>query len=229
MSVALGVAKSNAHRILATLTAMGFARHAENGRYEATLKAWEIGSAVLSRYDIREVARPFMLALSSKCGETAHLSILEGFDVVYIDKIEGAHPVRAYSRIGGRAPSYAVATGKTLLAFKINDKAHLPAKLEAFTSHTIKTQAALCRELEKVRKTGYAVNLGEWREGVGGVAAPIKNDWGETIAAIGVSCPTSRLGAERLRTLRGLVIASAGEVSKECGYREHKRGHAVQR
>jgi IclR family transcriptional regulator, KDG regulon repressor len=222
MSVALGVAKSNAHRILATLTSLGFVRHLGDGRYEPTLKTWEIGSAVLTRYDIRDISRPVMLALSSKCGETVHLSILEGGDVVYIDKVDGSHPVRAYSRIGGRAPAYAVATGKALLAFHPHIESLVPKKLEAFTSKTRKTRSALFEELETVRKRGYAVNTGEWREDVGGIAAPIVNDRGEVFSAIGISGPIVRLGPDRVRALALAVIATAGDISQQCGYRERK-------
>lgn len=222
MSVALGVAKSNAHRILTTLAALGFVRHLGEGRYEPTLKTWEIGSAVLARNDIREISRPAMLALSSTCGETVHLSILEEADVVYIDKVEGSHPVRAYSRIGGRAPAYAVATGKALLAFHSDIDSVLPKKLEAFTSRTARTKTALFEELETVRKRGYAVNVGEWREDVGGIAAPILNDRSEVISAIGISGPMARLGPDRMRTLAPAVIASAADISHQCGYRERK-------
>lgn len=222
MSVALGVAKSNAHRILTTLASMGFVRHLGDGRYEPTLKTWEIGSAVLARYDIRDISRPAMLALSAKCGETVHLSILEGADVVYIDKVEGSHPVRAYSRIGGRAPAYAVATGKALLAFYPDVESLLPKKLEAFTSKTMKTRNSLFEELETVRKRGYAVNAGEWRDDVGGIAAPIMNDRGEVISAIGISGPMARLGPDRVRALAPAVIASAGDISHQCGFRENK-------
>ncbi len=222
MSVALGVAKSNAHRILTTLLSLGFVRHLGDGRYEPTLKTWEIGSAVLARYDIREISRSAMLALSAKCGETVHLSILDDADVVYIDKVEGSHPVRAYSRVGGRAPAYAVATGKALLAFHSDIESLLPKKLEAFTGRTVKTRAALFDELETVRKRGYAVNAGEWREDVGGIAAPILNDRGEVISAIGISGPIGRLGSDRVRALAPAVVASASDISHQCGYRERK-------
>jgi DNA-binding IclR family transcriptional regulator len=221
MSVALGVAKSNAHRILTTLTVMGFVRPVFDGRYEATLKTWEIGSAVLARFDIRDIARPVMLALSARCGETVHLSVLEGGDVVYIDKVEGSHPVRAYSRVGGRAPAYAVATGKALLAFREDIAEALPA-LKSFTPHTARSKPALLKELAEIRHRGYATNTGEWRQDVGGIGAPIRNDRGDVVAAVGISGPTVRLTAERMRTLVPSVIAGANDISHAYGYRGTK-------
>jgi DNA-binding IclR family transcriptional regulator len=224
MSVALGVAKSNAHRILTTLAALGFVRPVADGRYEATLKTWEIGSAVLTRFDIRDIARPVMLALSARCGETVHLSVLEGGDVVYIDKVEGSHPVRAYSRVGGRAPAYAVATGKALLAFREDMAEALPA-LKSFTPHTLRSKPALLKELAEVRQRGYAANTGEWRQDVGGIGAPIRNDRGDVVAAVGISGPTARLTTERMRALTPSVIAAANDISHAYGYREARNPH----
>lgn len=223
MSVALGIAKSNAHRILATLASTGFVRHTGDGRYAATLKAWEIGSAVLAGIDFREVARPIMQRLSRLSGESVHISILDRDEVIYIDKVEGHHPVRAYSRIGGRAPAYAVATGKVLLAFADNVEEHLPDGFGEFTGKTVRSRAALMKELKEVRKTGYAFNRGEWNEGVCGLAAPVRNDRDEVICALGISGPVSRLSAERLKVQAPQVLAAAREFSHECGYRAADR------
>ena len=116
MSQALGLGKSNVHRMLATLVAAGYVRATGGGRYEATLRMWEYGTHVLMRNDVKRVAGPLLQRLVKATGETAHLSVLDGREVVYVDKIDGDHPVRAYSRIGARAPAHAVATGKALLA-----------------------------------------------------------------------------------------------------------------
>ena len=93
--------------------------------YEATLKTWEIGSAVLARSDVKTIGRPVMTELGAKTRETVHLSILDGGEVVYIDKVESNQPVRAYSRVGGRAPAYAARCGaeKCLRAYWIRAKA----------------------------------------------------------------------------------------------------------
>ncbi len=220
MSVALGVSKSNAHRILRTLTALGYARSLDDGRYEATLRTWEIGSAVLARSDVKEVARPIMSDLSKKTEESVHLSILDGREVVYIDKIESNQPVRAYSRIGGRAPAYAVATGKALLAFcdgKV--EALLPKRLQAFTRHTVVQRQEFMKALDEIRRNGYAVNRGEWREDVCGVAAPIRDERNEVVAAIGISGPSSRLTPARMRACAVHVLASAQQISAQLGHR----------
>ena len=158
-----------------------------------------------------------MLNLSRRSGKSVHLSMLDEADVIYIDKVEGGHPVRAYSRIGGRAPAYAVATGKVLLAFRDDVDDILPQKLERFTEHTARSRVILMKELNKIRRRRYAINVGEWREGVGGLATAILNSRGEVVAAIGISGPTSRLTSERLNSLALVVVASADEISRQCG------------
>src|SRR5690554_1506774 len=219
MSVALGLGKSNAHRILATLQAMGYVRTLDDGRYAATLKTWELGCVVIERLDFKHLARPVMEQLSDESMETVHLSIIDGMDVVYIDKVESNQPVRAYSRIGGRAPAYTVATGKALLAFQRDLEDLVPKKLKKYTPATVDDHNALIQELATVRKDGFAVNRGEWRESVCGVAAPIRNSRGEVISAIGISGPESRLDLDRLHALAPNVIESARKISFQLGYR----------
>jgi IclR family KDG regulon transcriptional repressor len=219
MSVSLGLVKSNAHRVLTTLEALGYARALDDGRYTATLKTWEVGCAVLDRLDVKQLARPIMEALSKHSSETVHLSVLDGLDVVYIDKVESCQPVRAYSRIGGRAPAHAVATGKALLAYQGALDKLLPKKLKPFTRLSIHDRLDLLKELEAVRQKGYAINRGEWRDGVCGVAAPIRNERGDVVSAIGISGPASRLNPVRLKGFVPDVIESARKISFQLGYR----------
>lgn len=219
MAVELGISKSNAHRILRTLTSLGFAACPVAGCYEATLKTWEIGAAVLDRSDVKSVGRSVMVDLSARTGETVHLSLLDGTDVVYIDKVESNQPVRAYSRIGGRAPAHAVATGKVLLAFHAGDlKALLPKKLDSFTRLTLVKLEDMLVAIEEIRRRGYAVNKGEWREDVCGIAAPVRNNHNQVVAALGISGPKSRLTADRIGKLAAEVIAGANDISSRLGH-----------
>jgi DNA-binding IclR family transcriptional regulator len=217
----LGLTKSNAHRLLQTLVACGYARNLEqSGRYELTLKVWELGAAVIARLDVRAIAAEYMERLSQLSGETVHLSVLDGAEVVYLDKVDSPHPVRAYSRVGGRAPAYCVATGKALLA-------HAPAilvdqislELKPFTALTIATPNELRAELERIRQTGFAINRGEWRDGVCGVAAPIWSARDQVVAAIGLSGPADRFKPRSIKQIAPAVTAVAQQISARLGYR----------
>lgn len=213
----LGLVKSNVHRVLQTLAHRGYVRKDErSGRYACTLKIWELGATVVDRLDVRPAARPAVEALAARTSETVHLSVLDGNEVIYIDKVDSPHPVRAYSRIGGRAPAYCVATGKALLA-------HAPEalvseiSLKKYTARTITDPEALRKELRRVREAGYAINRGEWRGSVGGLAAPILDPQRGAVAAIGISGPVDRLSANRLRELAPLVVKAARETSRALG------------
>jgi len=216
----LGVTKSNAHRLLKTLVHSGFAQNnADAGKYSATLKVWELGSHVLSRVDVKNVSGALLQALADKTGESVHLSLLSEGSVVYIDKIDSVQPVRAYSQIGKGAPAYCVATGKALLAHQSPEMiASLCERLEANTSRTITNAAELQRELARVRQLGYALNRGEWREGVCGVAAPIRDVSHNVIAAVGISGPESRMKPAFMREQAPVVIETAELISRALGY-----------
>jgi len=141
--------------------------------------------------------------------------------VIYLDKIESSEPVRAYTTVGGRAPAYAVATGKALLAWQRPELIEAVATgLKRHTATTLADRVLLGLELARIREQGFAVNLGEWRESVGGIAAPIRSADGRVDAAIGISGPRQRITPERIATFATLVIRAAAEISLRLGYRE---------
>ena len=216
----LGLTKSNVHRTLQTLCAAGYVRQNEvSGEYECTMKIPKIAAAILGRLDMKRVAEPFMAKLAGATRETVHLSVLDDTDVFYLHKIDSPQPVRAYSEISGRAPAYCVATGKALLAFQ--DESYLlrfGERLPAHTPRTIPTQVDLRKELAQVRQQGYAVNRGEWRETVGGLAAPIFDAHRRPLAAVGISGPLERLRAPQLKSFTPEVLRAARDISEALGY-----------
>lgn len=215
----LDLAKSNVHRTLQTLVSAGFVSAHPEGTYECTLKLFELASMVLSRIDVRRVAEPFMRSLSEQTQETIHLSVLDRAEVIYLHKIESSQPVRAYSNIGGRAPAHCVASGKALLAYQADEALrHFSDPLPVFTSRTLASIESLRQELEQIRMQGFAVNRGEWRDGVCGLAAIIHDALGKPIAAIGISGPTERLQPAALRRFSDIVIDTARGLSRALGY-----------
>jgi DNA-binding IclR family transcriptional regulator len=216
----VGLTRSNTHRTLQTLVHAGYVvKDDDSGGYRATVRLFELGARQLAQLDVRKLAQPAMRRLTDETGETVHLSVLDGMDVVYIDKIDSAQPIRAYSYIGGRAPAYAVATGKALLAHQPDGYiARCAGQLQAHTPKTITSMAALEDEMRKVRRQGYAINRGEWRASVGGVAVAIFNSLEQPVAALGISGPLERLGASRMKELAPTVAACAREVSRCMGH-----------
>ncbi|NRF72061.1 IclR family transcriptional regulator [Aquincola sp. S2] len=217
----LKLTKSNVHRTLQTLAhAHYLAKNEANGSYYPTMKLFEMGTKQLSRFDVRTFAPPFMRTLADETGETVHLSVLEGFSVVYIDKIDSPQPVRSYTAIGGRAPAYAVATGKAMLAYQPDGYLERYAsEMQRHTPATITSLPVLKEELARIVRVGYAINRGEWRESVGGLAVTVFNGLNQVVAALGISGPLERLGIGKLNELAPAVKKQAAQISHAMGYR----------
>ncbi|WP_028603009.1 IclR family transcriptional regulator [Ottowia thiooxydans] len=215
LAVALDLGKSNVHRLLQALVELGYIQKNEaRGTYRATLKLWELGTALEARLTIKSAAREAMEHLLKTTRETVHLSLLDGDEVVYIHKLDSPEPVRAYSEIGGRAPAHCVATGKAILAWqKESYLEDLSQRLVQHTGKTITKPEEFLQELERIRSTGYAVNRGEWRETVWGVASPILNSEGTVLAAIGVSGPAVRIKQPVIKRLAAEVQLAAETIS----------------
>lgn len=219
LAAELGLMKSNVHRVLQTLTRCGYVRKdAASGRYLCTLKMWKLGGQVADHLDLRTLARPHLVRLAEASGETVHLSMLEGTQAHYLDKIDSPQPVRAFSRLGGGGPAHCSATGKALLAYAPPEVVtRIAGTMTRFTARTIVDKAKLTQEIRTIRKNGYAITRGEWHEAVSGLAAPILNSPETAIAAVGISGPSERLPLAKLRALAPIVLATAQDIAAELG------------
>lgn len=221
LAQASDLGKSNVHRLLQTLLELSYVRATGDGAYEASLKMWELGSHVFSRLSIRDVARPFMRALSEVTKETVHLSELDGFEVLYIDKIESSEPVRAYTQLGGRAPAYCTATGKAMLAYQSEDILALCFEgAESYTAKTISNLDRFLDEATQVRGRRYSINRGEWRADIVGLASPLVDADGQVCGSIGISGPASRLDMTELEAIAPRVVGYAEQISRALGCSE---------
>ncbi len=195
----LDLERSAAYRIMRTLEAHRFVTRDDGGVYRLGLAVWELGVRIADVNDVRVAAAREMAGLVDTFGETAHLSVYDRGEVVYVDLREGTHPIRSYTRLGGRAPAYCVATGKALLAHQSADEIDrvIADGLEAHTEATLTSPAALRAQLRDIQAGGAAVNHGEWRDDVGGLAVPIVDPNGGVVSAIGLSGPVQRILARR--------------------------------
>jgi IclR family transcriptional regulator, KDG regulon repressor len=129
------------------------------------------------------------------------------------------HPVRAYSKVGGRAPAHCVATGKAPLAHVPYEQGVASLKvLHRFTPRTITSYSDVLEELEKTRARGYAANRGEWRETVFSMAAPIFDAQGHCCAALGISGPSDWLGNSAMKRFAPIVVRAAAGASRAMGF-----------
>ncbi len=216
-----GLVRSNAHRTLQTLVECGWAVQDQGAStYRSALKLFELGSIVDQATDIKDCLHPLLAQFAVQSGETIHLAVLDGAEVVYLDKFDSPLPVAAYSRIGGRAAAYCVAAGKALLAAMALNEVALEARLVQLPAHTknsLTDFAALESELAKIRARGYAENREEWRMGVCGLGAAVKNAAGKPVAAIGMSVPSIRFSKKQVAEHAAQLLAYVARANEALG------------
>ena len=222
LSAHSGINKVTTLRILVNLEERGYVERDEaSGRYRLGFRLLQLGMRASERLDLRTTARPVLKSLHAETGETVNLAIPGQDGLIYIDIIESTHGLRMAATIGARDDYNSTALGKAMLA-------HLPAAqrdellagqtLPRKTSRTIVEPQALLEELERVRRTGYAVDDEENEPGARCLAAPVFDYQGRLVAAISLSGPSSRVTPERESELAARVRDAAARISAALGY-----------
>ncbi len=218
----VGLNKTTAYRLMTALESEGLVERGPGGEaYRLGPELLALGARTFGASDLREAARPELLALARATRETASLEVLVGRDVLVLDEVMGGHLVGAMPSIGTRWPAHATSTGRALLAHLASEEreAFLRGPLPAITTRTITDPAVLKRELIRVARQGHSVSAEEVEIGFIGVAAPVRGPEGTALAALCVGGPRDRLGAERVREVARRLRAAAGRVSVRLGSR----------
>lgn len=213
--------KSTVYRFLTTLEADRYIHQDSiTGRYSLGAKVTWLSAKFLEKNEIRNVAHPILDDLSHQTGETAHLGILDGDEVCYVDKINGEQAVLMASRVGLRMPIHCTALGKVLLAnlSRAEWRRYVEANgLPPRTAQTITQPELFYAELEKVRQQRFAWDQLENEDGIRCVAAPIQDASCKVVAAISVSGWIITMTEERLRQITPQVCAAAEAISARLG------------
>ena len=214
----LSVARSTAHRLLAMLAYHGFVRQDPVTKaYAAGPVLTEISFAALRDSDIRPKARPFIEELVREVGETVHLVMLNGTQVLFTDCVEGNRALRAGSRVGTRLPAHCTAGGKVLLAELPADRIrelYRDEELEQLTSRSVGTVTGLLARLDETRRHGYALNDGESEEELRAVAVAIRDPVGRARAAITLSAPAYRLSPDQVPGVAAAMRQTADRIGE---------------
>jgi len=218
----LGSPKSSLLYLLRPMTRLGYLARRPDGHYGLGPAAFTLAMAVLSDRELPELARPFLVDLADKSGETALIATMAADTpvAVYIDKVESRNAVRYTVPIGERRPLYCSAIGKLLLAYlpPARRQGYLKStRLKAFAPQTLVTRAALQRALDEIRSTGLSVSVDEVAQGAAGIAAPVFDRHGQVVAGLVVGAPSQRVLADQPR-LAALVVQSARELSSVMGF-----------
>jgi IclR family transcriptional regulator, acetate operon repressor len=201
----LGVHKSTASRLAATLERAGFLARSGQ-RYRLGVEIIRLGALALRSTDIVAALQPAMEKLSQLTGETINLAVPSGADILNVAEVPSTYILSSSGGwIGRRTKPHAVANGKVLLAY---GAIPAPRHLDRYTAHTITTTAGLNEELAAVRRDGYAKAVAELEDGLVAVAAPVFDADGVCVAALSVSGPSYRMPPEQLDELGRLCAGS---------------------
>jgi DNA-binding IclR family transcriptional regulator len=223
LSSSLGLNKSTVSRTMATLASEGFVfKDPETKKYRLGFSILELSGIVNSSIDVYRESQPILMKLVESIGETAHISILDNLDVVYLSKVECNHPVRFLTYVGKRNPPYCTSSGKVLLAFSNDGLIEKVIKkgLNKFTKNTITDPQKLRNHLKQIRENGYACSIEEFTEGVSSIAAPIFDFKGNIIASLSIVGPIQRIQSHKISGYAKKAMNAGLEISRRMGYRK---------
>ena len=227
LSLRIGLHKNNVFRLLATLEQQGYVEQcAQTERYRLGRSCLRLGQRFLATRSLSRFARPLLERLAGETGESAHLGVLAGHDVVHLDGEQPDQLVATKLRTGQMLAAHCTALGKVLLAGKSAaalaqlDKERVRAgKLVAHTPATIVDREKFFEHLRAVASQGYALDLEECAPGLCCVAAPVHDASGSVVAALSISAPAFRVNESRiLDEVMPRVVAAARELSQRLGF-----------
>ncbi|MBL8318488.1 MAG: IclR family transcriptional regulator [Burkholderiaceae bacterium] len=222
-----GLPKPTLHRMLQQLEGAGLVQRESDGRHYATgMRLRRLAETLMLNDTFHGARHRVLRALVDEIGESCNITALAGAEVVYLDRVETAAPLRFYLQAGSRVPAHCSASGKVFLAQMPPAQrerllAHAP--LERCTSHTITAMKALESELQAVRRQGYALDREEFLPGLVCVAVPVPAENGRSALCVALQAPVMRLPLERaLKWLPALQRAAEalGRIESDASLRE---------
>lgn len=217
----LDLSTSSTHRLLSTLADEAvLEQDPESGRYRLGLSVFDLAAAAPSQQTLHGAVLVSMTELRSRTGETVQVGVLDGREVVYVERLDSPNTLRVFSELGRRAHAHCTSSGKALLAFSPRDQRERILRgweLPARTEHTITDLDELRRDLDRARRQGYAENRHESEPGVVSIAAPIRDAGGGVVASISLAGPSERMDPNH-QTYTKAVMAFARTTSIRLGW-----------
>lgn len=221
LSESLGLNKSTVSRTLATLASEGFVfKNPETNKYRLGMSIISLSGIVNNNTDIYKESLPVLTKLVESCGETAHISVLDHYEIIYLQKVECNHPVRFLTHVGKRNPLYCTSAGKVLLAYADETfvEAVIKNGLKPLTKNTITDPEQLRKHLRQIKRDGYAYSFEELSEGVNSIATPIYDYTGKVVSALSVVGPKQRIDDRKLKAITNQTVNASKEISNRLGY-----------
>ncbi|OMP65983.1 IclR family transcriptional regulator [Domibacillus epiphyticus] len=209
----LGVAKSTAHRLLSSLAAEGFVvKDHQTHLYSPGSSILALTTIINSQIHILNEAAPVLNMLVESTGENAHLAILEGLDIIYLQTIDGIYPSDDFIHIGRRHPAFCTSSGQAILAFSEEAANEAAQNLYPYTKKTIISAEKFSQRLLQIREKGYTVCEMEFREQITGIGAPVFNEKKKAIASVNITTDPKRAASP---ILQKRYISAVQEAAKQ--------------
>ena len=216
-----GLPRPTAHRMLSAMKEIGFIEQdARSSSYGLGIRLFELGNIALANMDILREAKPFMDHLSKLTGESSHLGVFNGFEVIVVEREGPAERQSRGIQPSEASPAPCTGVGKALLAFQRAEVIQqvISAGLKVYTTTTISNPEGLRTELAAIRARGYAIDDSEHQVWVRCVAAPIRNSSGHVFASVSVTGPADRMTDTKIASLAPLVVQTADSISRQIGF-----------
>lgn len=225
LSTRLNLHKSTVHRLLLSLSCMGYVKQDSSGKYDLTFKIVELSEKIISRTDIVPIVHPLITKLANDCRETVHFVQRRGTEVFYLDKVAPINPqesaIRMASQVGLSRPMYCSAVGKAILAEMKDEEVDYiwnNSVIEKKTEHTITLKSELMKEISEIRKNGYALDNEENELGVRCIAVCVYDVKGLPNNAFSISAPKVRMTDDRVEVLARDIIKTKEAIQKLLGH-----------
>lgn len=215
---ASGQPRGTLHRQLRHLLEEGLIETDRDGAYVPGLRLLRLASRAWSRNELRILAAPHLQVLHEATGETVHLALLRGADVIYLDKVEARQAVRMHSLIGNASPAYCTGVGKAALSTLTDEEVRFRLagiKFERFTENTHVDLVSLLSDLREIRQRGFSYDLEEHQPGIRCVAASISVAGQNILAGVSVTAPAYRIGEGVLDGWSGPLRAAAEAITRD--------------
>ncbi|MPZ45769.1 MAG: helix-turn-helix domain-containing protein [Betaproteobacteria bacterium] len=211
------VPKPTAYRLLRELAEAGFVRREAAAQgFSTGPRLEQLALALMQNGHSRTTRHAILSRLVEELGETCNITVLDGSQVLYVDRVESNSPLRAHLQPGSRVPLYCTASGKLFLARLTRarrDRLLAQIGIVRITARTIVDRSALELELAHIRKGGYAIDDEEYVAGLLCVAVPVIDRRGRTVAAVAVQAPVTRLPRERVAHVLPALQRAAQELA----------------
>ncbi|MBW2308344.1 MAG: IclR family transcriptional regulator [Deltaproteobacteria bacterium] len=220
----LNISVGAAQRITHTLTILEYLyKDPKTKTFQLTPKILSLGFAFLHHSGLRDIVLPHLKKLNEATNETVNLAILDGAEIVYLERVQTSHLITTNIRPGSRRPIHCTSMGKVILAFSAEDereKILSRISFEKYTEKTIINKNRFVAELNKIRKSGYAENNSELDKDLFAIAAPLLNNNGEAVGGINMVIPMSRVSKDKIyKEYLPLLIEKGNQISADLGHR----------